>query len=381
MVIGEPEWFAMRRGDVQLRLDPHYHRPHFAHLLSRLEKIRTSKLGALIGRSREMWNQKDDRYPIDFPYIEISGVGLGTDEYSVATIPTNIAPSRARQVVRADDILVSLTRPHRGAIVRVRKEDDGSIASTGFCVLRHLRSDQVSMNFLMLALGSSIGLDQMLMRSSGGNYPAITEDELANVLIPIPATINIQNDLVTAMESARAERRTKLADAEALLASLDGYIIETLGLTLPPKDERKFFAVQLCNLDKRVDPYSNQSRFKKLFAHIRESRYRVATFKELATRIFSGVTPLAKSDAYVSPPDGIRFIRSGEITADGEVTPTSKIHLSVAIHNGRMKNSQLELGDLLIAIVGATIGATGVFNREEPANINQAIAAVGSGSV
>lgn len=207
-----------------------------------------------------MWNQKNDRYPIDFPYIEISGVGLGTDEYSVVTVPTNEAPSRARQVVHTDDILVSLTRPHRGAIARIRKENDGAIASTGFCVLRHLLSDRVSRDFLMLSLGSSIGLDQMLMRSSGGNYPAITEDELANVLIPIPATIKIQKDLVTAMSSAREERRTKLAKADALLAGLDDYLLATLGLIPQPKDERKVFAVSLSDL-------GSQSRLNADYFH------------------------------------------------------------------------------------------------------------------
>lgn len=243
MVDGEPNWFALRRGDAQWRFDPHFHRPRFASLLHRLEEIGAFKLGALIGRSGEMWDQKDGRYPIDFPYIEISGIGLGTDEYLVVPVLTNEAPSRARQVVRVDDILVSLTRPHRGAIARVREVDNGAIASTGFCVLRHLLSERVSKDFLMLALSSSVGLDQMLMRSSGGNYPAITEDELANVLIPIPATINIQNDLVAAMDMARMERRAKLAEADALLAGLDNYLIATLGLTSPIKDERKVFAV------------------------------------------------------------------------------------------------------------------------------------------
>lgn len=178
------------------------------------------------------------------------------------------------------------------------------------------------------------------------------------------------------MDAARAERWAKQVEADALLAGLDDYLLATLGLTPPPKDERKVFAVQLCSLGKRVDPYSNQSRFRKLFAYIRASRYRVATFKELAIKIFSGVTPLSKGDAYVPSPDGVRFIRSGEITADGEVTANSEVHLSDTIHNGMMKRSQLESGDLLIAIVGATIGAAGVFNRDEPANINQAIAAI-----
>lgn len=198
--------------------------------------------------------------------------------------------------------------------------------------------------------------------------PNINKEEFKTVKVPVPDTAE-QIRLITAMETARVVRRAKLAQADGLIAGLDAYLLDTLNLTQPTKVDCKVFAVQLRALDKRVDPYSNQPRFRKLFTHIRASKYRVATFKELATRIFSGVTPLAKGNAYASPPDGVRFVRSGEITADGEVTPTSAVHLSAIIHNGMMKRSQLETGDLLIAIVGATIGATGVFNRDEPANI------------
>ena len=102
----------------------------------------------------------------------------------------------------------------------------------------------------------------------------------------------------------------------------------------------------------------------------------VSTFAELATSIFSGATPLAKGSAYVVPPLGVRFLRSGEITADGDISATSEVHISQDVHDGALKRSQLQTGDLLVAIVGATIGAAGIYSREEEANINQAIAAI-----
>ena len=247
--------------------------------------------------------------------------------------------------------------------------------STEFHVLRS-RDPRLSQAFLWEFLNQETlrKVARYAFTGSAG-HQRVPDTFLADLPFPLLASSD-QERLVSQMAAARAERRAKQAEADALLAGLDSYLLATLGLTPPPKDERKVFAIRLCNLGKRVDPYSNQSRFRKLFEHILASKYRVATFKEIATRIFSGVTPLAKGDAYVPPPEGVRFIRSGEITADGEVTPTSDVHLSEAIHNGMMKRSQLESGDLLIAIVGATIGATGVFNRDEPANINQAIAAV-----
>lgn len=45
------------------------------------------------------------------------------------------------------------------------------------------------------------------------------------------------------MGEARAVRSARLAEADALLAGLDGYLLDALNLTPPPKDERKVFAV------------------------------------------------------------------------------------------------------------------------------------------
>jgi restriction endonuclease S subunit len=89
-------------------------------------------------------------------------------------------------VVHNGDILVSLTRPQRGSIAFVNEELDGCIASTGFGILTDIDKDQVEASYLWAFLRSEAGRLQMLQRSSGGNYPAITEDELYRVLIPLP---------------------------------------------------------------------------------------------------------------------------------------------------------------------------------------------------
>ena len=41
-----------------------------------------------------------------------------------------------------------------------------------------------------------------------------------------------------------------------------------------------------------------------------------------------------------------------------------------------MQSSQVRKNDIMIAIVGATIGRIGIYYSDEPANINQAIALV-----
>ena len=73
---------------------------------------------------------------------------------------------------------------------------------------------------------------QMEQRSSGGNYPAITQEELGNLKIPIPPKA-IQNQIVEKMDKAYQKKQTKEAKAQALLESIDDYLLGELGITLP----------------------------------------------------------------------------------------------------------------------------------------------------
>ena len=219
-------------------------------LVHRIEARAHDQLGRLIGQSDEMWDQSTPPDPDSdtIRYLEIGAVGLQSDMYTLDRVPITDAPSRARMLLRAGDVLVSTTRPHRGAIVRIRDEDDGAIASTGFAVLRKPDTDRVTRDFLLAALLSDCVLTQMLQRSSGGAYPAITPDELDRVRIPTPNP-DVQTRLVAALDAARAARRRKLEEAESLLGGLDAFVLEALGLTLPASDgHRTTYAVRLSDV-------------------------------------------------------------------------------------------------------------------------------------
>ncbi|MBI3538016.1 MAG: restriction endonuclease subunit S [Chloroflexi bacterium] len=198
----------------------------------------------MIKQSSEIWDESPSTFSVEFPYIEISAIGIGTNEYRIENIPIAEAPSRAKMIVRADDIILSTTRPHRGAIAQIKKQDDGAIASTGFSILRDLKSNEITREYLLDVLLSPLALKQFLQRSSGGNYPAITPDQLDRVLIPTPSGA-IQRALITEMQAAREARRQKLAQADALLAGLDAYLLEQLGITPPQEDKRQVFAVPM----------------------------------------------------------------------------------------------------------------------------------------
>lgn len=200
--------------------------------------------------SGETWRKDDNLFDSDsFPYLEISAVGLGTNEYQLEDVKIENAPSRARMVLRENDIVISTTRPHRGAIAKIKAEQTPFIGSTGFAVIRNLIDESFNPTYLLNTLFSNLILKQFFRRSSGGSYPAITLDELSLVKIPKPP-LPIQEKLVEEMERARESRRRKLLEANQLLSTLDGWLLETLGITPPPEDNRKVFAVRLSNVIK-----------------------------------------------------------------------------------------------------------------------------------
>lgn len=218
--------------------------------MHRIEAHPHYQLGQLIGQSSEMWDRitPPDQDSDAIRYLEIGAVGLQSDMYTLEQVPIADAPSRARMVVRAGDLVVSTTRPQRGAIARIRDEDDGAIASTGFAVLRKPDPERISRDFLLAALLSDCVLTHMLQRSSGGAYPAITPDELERIRIPTPKPA-VQARLVAALDAARARRRRKLGEAESLLGGLDAFVLDALGLTLPPPDgHRTTYAVRLADV-------------------------------------------------------------------------------------------------------------------------------------
>lgn len=209
----ERKVFATRRATVPARFDPHFHLPAFAQVLQMLTANGSEPLGSLVTFSRETW--KPEQHKGDtFRYIEISGVNRETGEATAVETPVSEAPSRARMAVVSGDIVVSLTRPHHGSIAQITPELDGCVASTGFAVIRNVNEARLLRDYLWCILRTKMCLSQMLQRASGGNYPAITEPELAKVLIPVP-DMGLQETIAAEARRRREEARRLRGEAEA----------------------------------------------------------------------------------------------------------------------------------------------------------------------
>jgi len=141
-------------------------------------------------------------------------------------------------------------------------------------------------------------------------------------------------------------------------------------------DSPLVFVVERKNLEKRIDVKYYEPKYRHTYEKLGQSQFELVTLEEISKKIFSGITPLSGGPDYVTEEGGIPFVRSGNITEDDEINFEEMKHIKREVHDKRMKSSQLRKNDLLIAIVGATIGQVGLYKYNIEANINQAIAGV-----
>lgn len=117
-----------------------------------------------------------------FKYIEISDVDGESCSVRAKDVPCADAPSRARKLVRAGDVLVSTVRPERRTIGVVPGELDGAVCSTGFAVLR---CHGVHPLLLAQLLRHEFSTEQIVKENSGIAYPVIEEERVLDVALPI----------------------------------------------------------------------------------------------------------------------------------------------------------------------------------------------------
>lgn len=283
--------FLVNLSETEGRLDPNFYKPSYIENAEKIKGVSHKKIKEIARFSNETWNQKDFFSNV-FPYIEISEINTTTGEIeNINLVKVSDAPSRAKMIVRNNDIIISTTRPNRGAISKISLEEGINIASTGFSIIRDIRDVEIHRDYLFLMLRQSFSLQQMEQRSSGGNYPAITQDELGKVLIPLLSPEE-QIKIIEKFQSAYTSKQTAEAEARSLLSSIDDYILAELGITLPTADnslENRVFYANFSEVSGgRFDPKLYDNNTKALFKAVEQGKYRKVSLRSLVKHSVAG---------------------------------------------------------------------------------------------
>lgn len=307
-------------------------------------------MGEAAERGKEKWPQVrlgdvcDDKITsisskenFDIIYIDISSIDNKTKCISSYTkIPAKKAPSRAKQILKLNDILVSTVRPNLNAVaINTLDEDTVVVGSTGYCVLRS--TEKIENKYLFYFCQSPTFIEQLVKRAKGASYPAVSNVDVKNIQIPLPP----------------------LPEQRRIAAVLD-QVSSLIAL-------RK---AQLAKLDLLV-----KARFVEMFGDPvkNEMGWEVVQLSKLTTKIGSGATPRGGEESYTS--EGISLIRSMNVH-NGNFKYEKLAH----INNEQAKileNVTVEENDILINITGASVARSCIVPTQIlPARVNQHVSII-----
>jgi type I restriction enzyme S subunit len=153
----------------------------------------------------------------EFDYIDIGNVSRDSGIEDSERVFFETAPSRARRVLRAGDFMVSTVRTYLRAVARVPPEHDGSVASTGFAVLRaRPRADR---RFLAHVIVDPAFVETIVAHSIGVSYPAITTSRLLRLRVPAPEQRQ-QIEIANFLDRESDRTRSVVRAAGDVIASL-----------------------------------------------------------------------------------------------------------------------------------------------------------------
>jgi type I restriction enzyme S subunit len=156
----------------------------------------------------------------DFVYIDISSIDRATKRISDPKCLTlSQAPSRAKQVLKAGDVLVSMTRPNLNSVALVPEHLDGAIGSTGFHVLR---SYWLTPGFLLALVQTQSFIDAMSAVVQGALYPAVRPRDIAAFAFPFETPAR-QTRIVAKLEELLSDLDAGVAELKAAQKKLAHY--------------------------------------------------------------------------------------------------------------------------------------------------------------
>jgi type I restriction enzyme S subunit len=139
-----------------------------------------------------------DRPHAQFDYIDIGGID--PERAVIAEAKAIIgaeAPSRARQVVREGDTVLSTVRVNLRKTAIVPQALDGAVASTGFSVLRPAFG--VDPRFLLYQVIEAGFVEALSTHQTGSSYPAVRDQDVRSMPFRL-APLGEQERIVAAIE-------------------------------------------------------------------------------------------------------------------------------------------------------------------------------------
>jgi type I restriction enzyme M protein len=162
-------------------------------------------------------------------------------------------------------------------------------------------TEAISYEYAVSFFSTQLALSQIKILSNGGTRSHLNFSQIRKFKVIVPPK-DIQRKIVKYQEEINQIKKQKEAEAVALLASIDGYLLQELGITLPPPSKKKTFFYTPANKVSggRFDPSFYESKTQEWIVALNNSIYPIKKLKEMSKAIFQGVSQNLTDDNLIT---------------------------------------------------------------------------------
>ena len=174
-----------------------------------------------------------------------------------------------------------------------------------------LDTTKIRPEYLEAFFRSQIGQFQFFQNNNGAVIPEISQTALKSIRVVLPPP-SIQNHVAEIMQSAYTAKKQKDQEADAILDSIDDYVLTELGVEMPAVEEKKCFVVYAGETTgERIDSRFHQPKYREFKQALEVGKYQVTPLSNLITDLKNGVEIRTYSDR------GYRYLRVSDLGKNG----------------------------------------------------------------
>lgn len=295
------------------------------------------KLGEYVDLNPE--GIKKDYPYLEINYIDISSVGTGTLQ-GTTKYELNKAPSRAKRIVRNNDIILSTVRPNRRSFYYIKNAYNNLIASTGFVVLRNKKG--LNSLFLYYLINQQDFTDYLTNSAKGSAYPAVDNEIISKAILKIPKSLETQKKIATILSNyddliENNNKRIEILEKQAKLIYEEWFV----KFKFPTDEKIEFIGSELGRIPKGWEVDSIGNKFK----------------------VILGGTPSRVKEEFWN--GNIPWINSGKVN-QLRIIDESELITELGLNKSATK--MMPIRSTVLAITGATLGQISLLEIKACAN-------------
>lgn len=355
--------FLISRGEIDGRLDPFFYIPEILELEKKVRHISNQRLKNFIvsiasGATPSV--KEEEKFYSDaengVPFIRVQNLSP-TNELMLNDLRyINHETHKKylnRSQIKEGYLLVKITGVGRMAISSVVPVNFEGNINQHLVVIK--TKDSFTSEVLATFLNTDIAEKLASRRATGGTRPALDYGALKSM------PIVFKPEIVGIVKKAVTSKKQKETESAQLLASIDGYLLEALGITLPkPAEKKTYFLTNLSNVSGgRFDPFYHLVEFEQNNEVVKNGIYPATQLKQIAQKLVKGKLPKDNEKG-----GELKVIQINSINFDGHIDTSDLLTAQdIFTSEQRMKDN-----DVLVVITGATIGKIAIWEKKESDN-------------